>query len=186
MALEEKQLESQVVHQGLFFDVCRDKVLLPDQTTSWREYIRHPGAVVVLPVLDDGRLILERQFRYPLKRVFWEFPAGKIDKGEAPLESAKRELMEETGYTASNWRFVGSIHNAIGYSDEVLYLYLAQGLQPGKQHTDEEEFIENFSATLPELLLWVREGKITDAKTTIGIFWMEKIMNGEWEWPDPL
>ncbi|MCM1128840.1 MAG: NUDIX hydrolase [Alistipes senegalensis] len=185
-ALAERQLESRVVHQGLFFDVYRDKVLLPDQATSWREYIRHPGAVVVLPVLDDGRLLLERQFRYPLDRVFWELPAGKIDKGEAPLSSAKRELMEETGYTASSWQFVCSIHNAIGYSDEVLYLYLAKGLQPGRQQPDEEEFIETFSADLSQLLLWVKEGKITDAKTMIGVFWMEKIRNGEWKCPEPL
>lgn len=186
VALEEKQLESRVVHQGLFFDVYRDKVLLPNEAVSWREYIRHPGAVVILPVLDNGRLLLERQFRYPLSRVFPEFPAGKIDKGEEPLSSAKRELMEETGYTASSWRFMGAIHNAIGYSDEVLYLYLAQGLQPGKRHLDEEEFIETFSADLSELLAWVREGKITDAKTVIGIFWMDKVRNGEWEWPDSL
>lgn len=185
-ALEEKQLESRVVHQGSFFDVHRDKVLLPDGAASWREYIRHPGAVVVLPVLDDGRLLMERQFRYPLNRVFWEFPAGKIDKGEAPLESAKRELMEETGYTASSWRFVCSVHNAIGYSDEVLHLYLAEGLQPGPKRPDEEEFIETFSATLPQLLEWVREGRITDAKTMIGIFWMDKIRRGEWKCPDSL
>ncbi len=179
--LDEEKLESQIIHQGLFFDVYRDKVRLPDNETSLREYIRHPGAVVVLPMLDDGRLLLERQFRYPLDRVFLEFPAGKIDRGETPLTCAKRELMEETGYTASGWQFVCTVHNAIGYSDEVLYIYLAKRLQPGKDSPDAEEFIETFSVTLPQLLEWVKAGQVTDAKTIIGAFWLEKIQAGQWE-----
>lgn len=184
--LDEKKLESQVMHQGLFFDVYRDKVRLPDGETSLREYIRHPGAVVILPMLDDGRFILERQFRYPLNQVFLEFPAGKIDAGEAPLASAERELMEETGYSASDWQHVCTVHNAIGYSDEALYIYLAKGLTPGKERPDAEEFIETFTATLPQLLAWVKEGRITDAKTIIGTFWLEKILAGEWKFSDSL
>lgn len=184
--LDEKKLESQVMHKGLFFDVYRDKVLLPDGKTSLREYIRHPGAVVILPMMDDGRFILERQFRYPLNQVFLEFPAGKIDAGEVPFTSAQRELMEETGYTASDWQFVCTVHNAIGYSDEALYIYLAKGLKPGKGRPDAEEFIETFSATLPQLLALVKEERITDAKTIIGIFWLEKIQAGEWKLSDSL
>lgn len=180
-SLDEKKLDSQVMHHGLFFDVYRDKVRLPDGQTSLREYIRHPGAVVILPMLGDGRLVLERQFRYPLDQVFLEFPAGKIDAGEAPFASAQRELMEETGYTASDWQFVCTVHNAIGYSDEALYIYLAKGLRPGRDRPDAEEFIETFSVTLSQLLAWVREGHITDAKTIIGTFWLEKILAGEWK-----
>jgi ADP-ribose pyrophosphatase len=179
--LDEKKLEGRIMHKGLFFDVFRDKVLLPDGGASLREYIRHPGAVVILPMLDDGRFLLERQFRYPLNQVFLEFPAGKIDAGEAPLASAQRELTEETGYTASDWRFLCTVHNAIGYSDEALYIYLAKGLKPGKDRPDAEEFIETFSATLPQLLAWVKAGRITDAKTIIGTFWLEKISQGQWE-----
>ena len=178
--LEEEGLESQIMHKGLFFDVYRDRVRLPDNETSLREYIRHPGAVVVLPMLDDGRLLLERQFRYPLNRVFLEFPAGKIDAGEEPFACAQRELMEETGYTASDWQFVCTVHNAIGYSDEALYIYLAKGLTAGEERPDAEEFIETFSVPLSQLLQWVKDGSITDAKTIIGTFWLEKINSGEW------
>jgi len=137
-------------------------------------------------MLDDGRLILERQFRYPLNQVFLEFPAGKIDAGETPFSCAQRELVEETGYTASDWQFVCTVHNAIGYSDEALYIYLAKGLRAGNDHPDAEEFIETFSATLPQLLAWAKEGRITDAKTIIGAFWLEKIRTGEWELSDSL
>lgn len=178
--LVEKRLDSELMHKGLFFDVYRDKVRLPNNEASLREYIRHPGAVVILPMLDDGRFLLERQFRYPLDQVFLEFPAGKIDPGEKPLVCAQRELMEETGYVASDWQFVCTVHNAIGYSDEALYIYAAKGLKSGEKHLDEEEFIEIFPVALPELLEWIKEGKITDAKTIIGAFWLEKMHAGQW------
>ena len=178
--LTEEQLESKLMHKGLFFDVYQDKVRLPDGTVSRREYIRHPGAAVVLPMLDDGRLLLERQFRYSLGRVFLEFPAGKLDAGEGPLACAQRELMEETGYMASDWRFICTIHNALGYSDEALYLYLAKGLTQGECRPDAEEFIETFPVTLSQLLEWVKTGHITDVKTIIGAFWLEKMVS-EWE-----
>jgi len=177
--LAEEKLESKLMHKGLFFDVYQDKVRLPDGAVSRREYIRHPGAAVILPVLDDGRLLLERQFRYSLNRVFLEFPAGKLDAGEEPLACAQRELMEETGYTASDWRFVCTVHNAVGYSDEALYFYLAKGLKRGARQPDAEEFIETFSVTLPQLLEWVKTGHITDVKTIIGTFWLEKIISGQ-------
>lgn len=178
--LRETQLDSQQVFEGSFLKIQRDTVQLPNGATSTREYIRHPGAVVILPLFDDGSVLIERQFRYPLNQVFLEFPAGKIDPNEDHLDCAKRELREETGYTASDWRFVCTIHNAIAYSDEHLDIYLARGLTPGPNQLDEGEFLETLRVPLAEVLAWVREGKITDVKTLIGAFWLEKIVNGTW------
>jgi len=170
-----------MVYDGHFLKVQRDTIELPDGKRTAREYILHPGAVVILPLLDDGKVLLERQFRYPLHDVFIEFPAGKIDPGEDPLDCAKRELVEETGYTATDWQFVSTIHNAIAYSDEHLDLYLARGLKQGEQKLDDGEFLELFTATIDELLQWVREGKVTDVKTIIGAFWLDKLRAGDWK-----
>jgi ADP-ribose pyrophosphatase len=178
--LKEVQVDSEVAYEGHFLKVQRDIVRLPDGKQSAREYIRHPGAVVILPVFADGSVLLERQFRYPLHNIFIEFPAGKIDLGEDPLVCAKRELQEETGYTASDWQFVCTIHNAIAYSDEHLDIYIARGLIAGESKLDEGEFLETFTATVPEMLDWVRMGRITDVKTIIGAFWLEKIASGQW------
>lgn len=179
--LKEHRIGGELAYDGHFLKVQRDAVRLPDGKQSTREYITHPGAVVVLPVFDDGSILLERQFRYPLQQVFIEFPAGKIDPGEDPLLCAKRELQEETGYVAMDWQFVGTIHNAIAYSDEHLDIFIARRLTPGVRRLDEGEFLETFKASLPEVLSWVREGKITDVKTVIGAFWLEKILAGEWK-----
>lgn len=178
--LRETRIDGGVVYDGHFLKVERDRIKLPDGSITQREFIRHPGAVVILPLLPDGRVLLERQFRYPNSQVFIEFPAGKIDPGEDHLACAKRELEEETGYTAAKWRFVCTIHNAIAYSDEHLELFLAEDLSAGEQKLDEGEFLETFSATLPELLEMVRRGEITDVKTIIGSFWLEKILSGTW------
>jgi len=181
--LKETKVDGQVAYDGHFLKVSRDRVKLPDGKLTQREYIRHPGAVVILALFDDGRVLLERQYRYPNDRVFIELPAGKIDPGEDPLASAKRELEEETGYTATDWHFVCTIHNAIAYSDEHLDLFLARGLTEGPAKLDDGEFLETFTATIPEMLEMVRRGDITDVKTVIGAFWSEKIAAGTWK-PD--
>jgi len=178
--LTETRLDGGLVYDGHFLKVERDRISLPNGKISHREFIRHPGAVVILPLLPDGRVLLERQFRYPNGQVFIEFPAGKIDPGEEHLACAKRELEEETGYTAGRWRFVCTIHNAIAYSDEHLELFLAEDLVAGEQKLDDGEFLELFTVTVPELLELVRSGQITDVKTLIGAFWLEKILAGEW------
>jgi ADP-ribose pyrophosphatase len=179
--LKETRIDGEIAYEGHFLKVQCDTIRLPDGKTTKREYIKHPGAVVVLPLFDDGRVLLERQFRYPLNQVFIEYPAGKIDAGEDTLACAKRELQEETGYTATDWQFVCTIHNAIAYSDEHLEIYVARGLTAGPAKLDDGEFLETFTATVDEMLQWVREGKVTDVKTVIGTFWLEKIMSGTWQ-----
>jgi ADP-ribose pyrophosphatase len=179
--LRETRIDGDVVYKGKFLKLERDRVRLPDGKETFREFIRHPGAVVILPILSDGRVLLERQFRYPHDKVFIEFPAGKIDPGEESLACAKRELLEETGYTATEWHFVTTIHNAIAYSDEHLDLFLARGLVEGDAQLDEGEFLDTFTATVPELLAMVRSGEITDVKTVIGSFWLEKFASGTWQ-----
>jgi ADP-ribose pyrophosphatase len=179
--LKEIRIDSTLAYDGYFLKVQRDTVRLPNGQPTTREYIKHPGAVVVLPLFDDGTVLMERQFRYPIDRVFIEFPAGKIDPGEEPLACAKRELLEETGYTATDWQFVCTIHNAIAYADEHLDLYLARGLTAGERKLDDEEFLDIFTLAADELPGLIREGKITDVKTVIGAFWLEKIISGEWK-----
>jgi ADP-ribose pyrophosphatase len=178
--LRETRIDGELAYDGHFLKVTRDRIKLPDGSETQREFIRHPGAVVILPLLPDGRVLLERQFRYPNDRVFIEFPAGKIDPGEDPLATAKRELEEETGYTAKEWNFVCTIHNAIAYSDEHLDIFLARDLTHGEAKLDEGEFLELFTATVPELLEMVRTGQVTDVKTIIGTFWLEKYAADTW------
>lgn len=178
--LKETCIATEQVYDGHFLKVQRDLVSLPDGSTTHREYIKHPGAVVILPLFEDGTVLLERQFRYPLNRVFIEFPAGKIDPGEDPLLCAQRELLEETGYRAASWEFVCTIHNAIAYADEHLEIYLARNLTAGQASLDEGEFLETYRAPLSELMDAVRAGQVTDVKTIIGAFWLEKIVSGLW------
>lgn len=168
--LEEIQLDSVLVYDGVLLKVRRDRVSLPDGNESVREYICHPGAVVVLAVLPDGRLLFERQFRYPLRRAFLELPAGKIDAGEDLLTCARRELREETGYEAAEWRHLGVMHPCIGYSDERIEIFLARGLTHVGDALDDGEFLEIVSFSLDEIISAVHRGEITDGKTIVALF----------------
>ena len=158
----------------MLLEVHRDQVRLPDGTQAAREYIRHPGAVAIVPLFDDGRVLLERQFRYPHRREFIEIPAGKVDHGEPHLGTAKRELLEETGYAAAEWTRLGVIHTAIAYTDEAIELYLAKKLTLGERKLDAGEFLEVFSLPFEEAVDMIREGKITDAKTVSALLWVER------------
>lgn len=179
-SLIETELDSETVFKGRLMHVKRDRVRLPNGGESTREYIVHPGAVVVIPVFDNGDLLLERQHRYPLRRDFIELPAGKIDPGEDDLTCAQRELEEETGYTATDWREVTTIYPCIGYSDERLAFYLAKGLKEGNHGRDPDEFLEILRVPFAEAMDWVRSGKICETKTVIGLFWLEKVLSQGW------
>jgi ADP-ribose pyrophosphatase len=177
--LAEETLDSRLVYSGRFLRVYEDTVRCPDGHIAPREYLRHPGAVMVVPVHDDGKLVLERQFRYPLGRSFIEFPAGKIDPGEDILGCAQRELREETGYTARQWTHLGGFHNAVGYCDEKIEVYLARGLALETAASDDGEVLEVFTATLDELLGWIAAGRVTDVKTIVGAYWLQRLLAGE-------
>lgn len=174
--LAEETLESRLAWQGSFLQVHQDRVRTPDGHIAHREYLRHPGAVMVVPLHDDGRLLLERQYRYPLRASFIEFPAGKIDPGEDPLACARRELKEETGYVAAEWTHLGGFHNAIGYCDEKIEVYLARGLRYEGATPDAGEVLQVFEATLAELLGWIDAGRVTDVKTIVGAYWLRRWM----------
>ncbi len=179
-ALQETTLSSEGVFEGRFLRVWRDTVRLPDGAQAQREYIKHSGAVMVIPLLDNGRVLMERQWRTPMRRVMIEFPAGKLDPGESWMACAARELREETGYSAAQWAYIGGINNAISYSDEVIHLAFARGLRPGSAQLDAHEFLEVFEAEPAQLLEWVRSGVVTDVKTVIGSFWLDKLLGDQW------
>lgn len=181
--LQEIPVSSRRVFDGNFLHVQRDTVRLPDGALAEREYIRHSGAVMVIPLLASGRVLLERQWRTPMHRVMIEFPAGKLDPGESWQACAQRELREETGYTAREWAYIGIINNAISYSDEAIHLVLARDLTPGRQQLDAHEFLDVFEAEPAQVLNWVREGSVTDVKTVIGAFWLDKLLSGAWDLP---
>jgi ADP-ribose pyrophosphatase len=178
--LRESRIDSEQVFSGRLLDVRRDQVRLPSGATAIREYIVHPGAVMIVPMLDDGRLVVERQFRYPLSRVMLEFPAGKLDAGEPVLQCAIRELAEETGYRAAEWARAGILHNAIAYSDEGIEVWFARGLTLGAQGLDEGEFLDVETRTPDELLAAVERGEVTDAKTLTGLLWLQNWQAGRW------
>jgi ADP-ribose pyrophosphatase len=178
--LTEHELASELIFDGALLKVKRDTVSLPDGTTGAREYIDHPGAVCIIPVLDSGEIVMERQYRYPLRAEMIELPAGKMHRGEDLLECARRELQEETGYVASKWRRLTAYHPLIAYSTERIEILLATGLRHEGARLDEGEFLEIFPMSLDQGMEWVRTGRITDSKTIIGLFWLEKLRSGAW------
>ncbi|MFN0185065.1 MAG: NUDIX domain-containing protein [Aquabacterium sp.] len=178
--LVERRLEGRQVFAGRLLDVRCDTVALPDGSTATREYVVHPGAVMVVPLLDDGRLLMERQFRYAVGRVMLEFPAGKLDAGEPVLACARRELIEETGYRAQEWAYAGVIHNACAYSNEGIHICFARGLVPGPRALDAGELLDTLildEATLDQLAF---KGEVTDIKTLIGLQWLQRWRAGAW------
>ena len=186
--LIETRLSSEEIFQGHFLHAFRDRVSLPDGSNAVREYVRHPGAAMVIALLEDAHrgtlVVLERQYRHPVGQVMIEFPAGKLDKSEDALSCAQRELREETGYQAKEWARAGVLHPVISYSTEYIEVWFARGLTAGPPSLDQGEFLEVFTATPSEVLDWCFEGKITDSKTLTAALWLQNVLSGKWplEW----
>ncbi len=176
--LREKWLATEQVQQGHFLQWRRDRVLLPDGNEAIREYVVHPGAVMIIPLMPDGRLLMERQFRYPVGMTMIEFPAGKLDPNEAPMVCAQRELLEETGYSAARWARAGVMHPVIGYATEIIEIWFADGLTAGERHLDEGEFLDIYTASQEELETAFRDGQLTDVKTIVGMMWLKQWREG--------
>jgi ADP-ribose pyrophosphatase len=181
--LREETVSSQSVFDGRLLHVRSDVIRLPDGAQATREFIVHPGAVMVVPILDDGRLVMERQWRYPLARVMLEFPAGKLDAGEPTLQCAQRELLEETGYRAREWALAGVLHNAIAYSNERIEIWFARGLTAGERRLDEGEFLDLQLCSVEELDRRCAAGEVTDAKTLVGLQWLQNWRAERWAIP---
>jgi ADP-ribose pyrophosphatase len=188
--LREHRVRQEELLRGHFLHVLRDTVQLPNQNLATREYVVHPGAVMVIPMLDtpDGlRLVMERQYRYPVGQVMTEFPAGKLDPGEDPWLCAQRELLEETGYTARQWARAGVLHPCMAYSTEVIEIWFAKALHLGERHLDTDEFLDVFTASPAELMTACQQGLLTDGKTLTGLLWLQNVQSGQWplQWQTP-
>jgi ADP-ribose pyrophosphatase len=185
--LREHPVSREELLKGKFLHVVRDTVRLPDGGSATREFVLHPGAVAVVPLLDDGRIVLERQYRYAAGRVVVEIPAGKLDAGEQPLRCGQRELLEETGYVAREWAFAFTMYPTVAYSDEAIEIFFARGLELKEAQLDEGEFLEVFTATPEEFLDWCRDGTIIDSKTLAAAVWIQNVVAGTWklDWQPP-
>ena len=177
--LADETLSSELAWKGEFLTIYRDRVRSPDGHVGVREYIKHPGAVLVVPLAADDQVVLERQYRYPLRRSFIEFPAGKLDPGEPPRRCAERELLEETGFKAARWDHLGQFHNAVGYTDETIDVFLARDLVHVGTAGEAGEVLQVFTWPRTELLARVRKGEITDGKTLIACAWLERFLDDE-------
>lgn len=175
--LTEKQTGSEEIFDGVILHVFKDTVELPNGDKATRELVRHVGAAAVVAITDDEKVIVERQFRYPFGEVMTEIPAGKLDsKLENPLEAAKRELLEETGITADEWRELGVFYPTVAYTDEKIWIYMAKGLHYGKQSLDEDEFLNVEAVPIDELLQDIMDGKIKDGKTQVAVLKAARLM----------
>ena len=174
--LKETQLSTEQIYKGTLLDVRRDEITLPNGKTSAREYIKHPGAACIIPVLPEGNIALIKQYRYPVQSEMIELPAGKLDPGEKPEVCAKRELEEEIGYSAGKLTFVCNIHPAIGFASEKMWIYLAKDLVKTVENTDHDEFLVLMPTHLDDAIKMVWDGKITDVKTIIGLLWAERLL----------
>lgn len=175
--LAEQTLSTDTVYKGSFLQVRRDEVVTPDGVRTTREYLHHPGAAMMIPLFDNGDVILERQYRHPMRQVFFEFPAGKLNPGESPLSCARRELIEETGFEASEWIKLGRFNNAIGYSDEEITVYLATGLKEVGARPDPGEVLEIVRMPWTEVVEKTLNGEFTDVKTIIGAYWLKNYLS---------
>ena len=185
--LIEEMTDREEILRGGFLHVVRDTVRLPNGRSATREYVLHPGAVAVVPLLDDGRLVLERQYRHAAGGVMIEFPAGKLDPGEQALHCGQRELLEETGYVAREWAYAFTMYPTMAYSDEVIEIWFARGLELRQARLDEDELLDVFTATPQELLDWCRDGKVADSKTLAAALWVQNVIAGTWklDWQAP-
>jgi ADP-ribose pyrophosphatase len=181
--LVERRLKSESVYEGRFLKVRRDEIRLPSGKIAHREHVLHPGAVMIVPIADDGQLVLERQHRYPIDRVLLEFPAGKLDPDETTLHCAQRELREETGFRAREWAYAGRMHNAPAYSNEFIEIWFARGLVAGPQQLDDGEFLEVLTMTEAALLAQVDSGEFTDAKSMVALLKLQQWRSGAWTPP---
>jgi ADP-ribose pyrophosphatase len=178
--LVERRVRSESVYDGHFLKVRRDEIRLPSGKLAQREYIVHPGAVMIVPIADDGQLVVERQHRYPLDRVLLEFPAGKLDPDETTLHCAQRELREETGFQAREWAYAGRLHNAPAYSNEFIDIWFARGLVAGAQQLDDGEFLEVQTMAEATLFAMAASGELTDAKTMVALLKLQQWRSGAW------
>lgn len=173
--------------KGHFLHIVRETVRLPDGASATREYVLHPGAVAIVALRDDGRIVLERQYRHPTRQVHVEIPAGKLDAGEGALACGQRELLEETGYVAREWAYAFTMYPTVAYSDEAIEIWFARGLEHRGARLDQGEFLDVIAATPEEFLGWVREGKVNDSKTLAAAAWIQNVLAGTWklDWQAP-
>jgi ADP-ribose pyrophosphatase len=185
--LREQTVTREELLKGHFLHIVRETVRLPDGGGATREYVLHPGAVAVVPLLDDGRVLLERQYRHPTGKVMIEIPAGKLDAGEGSLVCGQRELLEETGYVAREWAYAFTMYPTVAYSDEAIEIWFARGLEHKGARLDEGEFLDVFSATPQEFLGWCRDGQVEDSKTLASALWLQNVLAGTWklDWKSP-
>jgi len=183
-SMVETTLERETVFEGKFLKVRRDLARLPDGSTATREFVVHPGAAAMVPIGADERILVERQFRYAMQAIHIEIPAGKIDIGETSLQTARRELREETGYEARQWALLTRVHPAIGFTDEVMDIYLARDLVQHERAMDVDEFLEIEWVTLGWLMDELRAGRLPDVKTQLAVHWLDRLYSGQWAWPE--